>query len=531
MTRVINPRSVASLTTKPIRFTTLRLPAHTMHYLVVHNSAHRSTSWLAGATSVWQLRDGSGGGDGGGEGFVNRLVRERANGGDARYGPDLNEEPPVEYSYGTIDLNAEPNADFGFDSQASYVFVYDDSKQSNPEEGYEEKPAASNVNWETKEEFMSDEALVGWVKSRALDNGYIVVKRRTKKSKTTGSVIKFWLMCDRGGEHNSIAILRRSGNKKIGCPFQLIGLYNEVRESWKLQVINDNHNHERAQNLEGHPYVRRFTQEEEYLVENLTERHIDPRNILSSIKKHNPANVLENVLHSQRYVYYTREDPETNVVEDVFFCHPKSYCWWRAFPHILMMDATYKTNQYRLPFIQIVSVTSTHQTFSIAHAFVSKEREENYVWVLEMAKSMLNKCMEPHVIITDRDLAVMSTCRKVFPEVAKYLYRWHIDENIAKHCKASFSDADWKKFKGRWTNLCNSPTTELYDYNYNSLGSGVSDTHLVKQLQRYVCNSMDQQNAQLWSTHNKPVGKSALKPKTIPQINKQHACLACRFRK
>ncbi|KAL8224123.1 hypothetical protein R6Q57_019598 [Mikania cordata] len=59
--------------------------------------------------------------------------------------PDLNEEPPVEYSYGTIDLNAEPNADVGFDSQASYGFVYaDDSKQSNPDEGYEEKPAASN---------------------------------------------------------------------------------------------------------------------------------------------------------------------------------------------------------------------------------------------------------------------------------------------------------------------------------------------------------------------------------------------------
>ncbi|KAL8210221.1 hypothetical protein R6Q57_006953 [Mikania cordata] len=123
----------------------------------------------------------------------------------------------------SYDLNAEPNVDVRFDSQASYGFVYDDSKQSNPEEAYEEKSAASNINWETKEEFMSEEALVGWVKSRALDNGYIVVKRRTKKSKTTCSVIKVWLMCDRGGEHNSIAILRRSGSKKIGCPFQMIG--------------------------------------------------------------------------------------------------------------------------------------------------------------------------------------------------------------------------------------------------------------------------------------------------------------------
>ncbi|KAL8232369.1 hypothetical protein R6Q57_002147 [Mikania cordata] len=64
--------------------------------------------------------------------------------------PDLNEEPPVNYSYNTIDLNVEPNADVGFDSQASYGFVYDDSKQSNPEEGYEENPAASNVTGKPK---------------------------------------------------------------------------------------------------------------------------------------------------------------------------------------------------------------------------------------------------------------------------------------------------------------------------------------------------------------------------------------------
>ncbi|KAD1462644.1 hypothetical protein E3N88_42790 [Mikania micrantha] len=68
------------------------------------------------------------------------------------YVPYLNEEPPVEYSYGTIDLNAEHNADVGFDSQASYAqqndygFVYDDSKQSNPEETNEEKSTYSNIN-------------------------------------------------------------------------------------------------------------------------------------------------------------------------------------------------------------------------------------------------------------------------------------------------------------------------------------------------------------------------------------------------
>ncbi|KAL8199419.1 hypothetical protein R6Q57_012987 [Mikania cordata] len=77
----------------------------------------------------------------------------------------------------------------------------------------------NHLNHTESKEFMSEETLVGWIKSRALDNGYIVVKRRTKKSNTTGSVIKVWLVCDRGGEHNSIAIFRRSGNNKTVVRF------------------------------------------------------------------------------------------------------------------------------------------------------------------------------------------------------------------------------------------------------------------------------------------------------------------------
>ncbi|KAL8211286.1 hypothetical protein R6Q57_005723 [Mikania cordata] len=73
------------------------------------------------------------------------------------YVSDLNEEPPAEYSYGTIYLNVETPADIGFESQVSYAqqndygFVYCDSKQSNPEATYEEKPADSHIDWETNQ--------------------------------------------------------------------------------------------------------------------------------------------------------------------------------------------------------------------------------------------------------------------------------------------------------------------------------------------------------------------------------------------
>ncbi|KAL8208169.1 hypothetical protein R6Q57_007581 [Mikania cordata] len=58
------------------------------------------------------------------------------------------------------------------------------------------------------------EEMMAWVTRRALDNVYVVVTGRSKKKKGTDEVNKIWLVCDHGGEHNSTAILRRTGSKK-----------------------------------------------------------------------------------------------------------------------------------------------------------------------------------------------------------------------------------------------------------------------------------------------------------------------------
>ncbi|KAD4584303.1 hypothetical protein E3N88_21904 [Mikania micrantha] len=162
-------------------------------------------------------------------------------------------------------------------------------EQSHPPQVEVKKEEADivyqNMDWNTNEELMA------WVKNRALDNGYVVVTGRSKKKKGTDEVNKIWLVCDRGGEHNSTAILRRTGSKKIGCLFKLIGIYDTDSYGWKLQVRNDKHNHEPAQNLEGHPFVRRMSEQEQNMVHHLIEQHMEPRNILSSLKKQNPDNV------------------------------------------------------------------------------------------------------------------------------------------------------------------------------------------------------------------------------------------------
>ncbi|XP_076939181.1 uncharacterized protein LOC143607715 [Bidens hawaiensis] len=262
-------------------------------------------------------------------------------------------------------------------------------------------------------------------------------------------------------------------------------------------MICDEHNHPPVQHMEGHPYAKRLTDDEFSLVAELTRMNVAPRDILSILKERNlsnastistiynartkirmseqagnsPMQVLMSILHSNGYVYeFTTTG--SNELENLFFVHPISFDIWRAFPHVLIIDATYKTNSYNMPFVQIVGVTSTNKTFSIAFAFMQNEKIESYTWVLNCLKLTLDKCMHPRVILTDRELALVNACKEVFPNATQLLCRWHISRNIFKNCRQSIRSArDWDNFLKLWELLEDSTTLVSYTDNYKQLQS------------------------------------------------------------
>ncbi|XP_076940453.1 protein FAR-RED ELONGATED HYPOCOTYL 3-like [Bidens hawaiensis] len=160
--------------------------------------------------------------------------------------------------------------------------------------------------------------------------------------------------------------------------------------------------------------------------------------------------VLFRLLGDKGYTYDFRKNSSTNAMEDLFFMHPTSYMMFRAFPHVLIIDTTYNTNEYKLPLVQIIGVTSTGKTITIALSFISKEKDDNFTWVLTRLKAMLHKCMMPRVILTDRDLALMNACNVVFPDAAKLLCKWHISQNIKKHCKQRFGRGVFDYVNANW---------------------------------------------------------------------------------
>ena len=80
-----------------------------------------------------------------------------------------------------------------------------------------------------------------------------------------------------------------------------------------------------------------------------------------------------------RYIEWHRNYDNTDVVHDLFWAHPGSIDLLYAFFRILIMDYTYKTNRYHLPLLEIMGVTSTNLTFSIAFAYIDTERKDNYI--------------------------------------------------------------------------------------------------------------------------------------------------------
>lgn len=227
-------------------------------------------------------------------------------------------------------------------------------------------------------------------------------------------------------------------------------------------------------------------------------------------------------LNDKQFLIEFSVNENSNELENLFFIHPWSLDMWRAFPHVMIIDATYKTNKYGMPFIQIVGVTSTNKTFSIAFAFIINERGENYNWALTCLKLTLDKCMHPRVIVTDRELALMNACQQVFPDATRLLYRWHITENIKKHCWQTIkSQHDWDSFRAMWSILVDSPTWIIYTENYRTLQSMLRKyPHVLIYLDQNWLDKYKEMFVSAWIDQHLNFGE-----RTTNRVESQHAKL------
>ncbi|KAJ1406207.1 Protein FAR1-RELATED SEQUENCE 11 [Sesbania bispinosa] len=144
----------------------------------------------------------------------------------------------------------------------------------------------------TNEVFGSRDELLNWVRGTAMEHNFVVVIVRSDIG-NNGRKTKLVLGCERSGKYipyKSELVRNVTGSRKCGCPFRLRGRALANGGGWKLNVVSGVHNHDVAENLEGHPYAGRLTVEKS-LLEDMTKNMVKPRSILLTLKDHNKHNV------------------------------------------------------------------------------------------------------------------------------------------------------------------------------------------------------------------------------------------------
>ncbi|XP_065850051.1 protein FAR-RED ELONGATED HYPOCOTYL 3-like isoform X1 [Euphorbia lathyris] len=203
------------------------------------------------------------------------------------------------------------------------------------------------------------------------------------------------------------------------------------------------------------------------------------------------ASQFYHIALENKYAHYTQTEGDSSVITHVFMAHSESVDLFRTYHWYIGIDSTYKTNKYKMPFVEIIGMTPCNNNFKIAYAIIKDETEGSYRWVLHWLRVLIGFDLNPTVIVSDRELGLLKPILEVFPHTAHLLCIWHINKDVEDRAYKIMGDKSIAgKFKnGKWRTLIESLSIAEYEENlgkmqdsmsrYQTLISYVEETWLV----------------------------------------------------
>jgi len=126
--------------------------------------------------------------------------------------------------------------------------------------------------------------------------------------------------------------------------------------------------------------------------------------------------------------------------------------------------------------LEVVGITSTGLTFSIAFCLLAAEKENNFLWALDRLKGLFVRVDSYlRVVVCDRDIALMNTIRIVFPETYNLLCQFHIDKNVKAKCKMLVHPREaWDQVMQAWGSVVDCDIVEAFQDRVNAFQVGCS---------------------------------------------------------
>lgn len=133
-----------------------------------------------------------------------------------------------------------------------------------------------------------------------------------------------------------------------------------------------------------------------------------------------------------------------------------------------------------MPFLEVIGITPTNQSFLFAVCFMQNEQTEGYQWALETLFQQWLSLPQNSVLITDRDLAFLGAINAILPNYAHLLCIWHINKAVLAKAKSFIAisnnpdldkskKAEFDDFMKHWYELCQSNTKDEYILRLNNL--------------------------------------------------------------
>ena len=93
-----------------------------------------------------------------------------------------------------------------------------------------------------------------------------------------------------------------------------------------------------------------------------------------------------------------------------------------------------------MPLLVIVGSTNLGTTFYVGFTMLCSETGDDYLWVLQVLKSLLDQpgYTYPSVVVTDQELALINALQLIFPDSKRLLCEWHVQKNVISNINRSF---------------------------------------------------------------------------------------------
>ncbi|KAM6513667.1 hypothetical protein FALCPG4_18973 [Fusarium falciforme] len=357
----------------------------------------------------------------------------------------------------------------------------------------------------------SREALLAVINEWAAPRGYAFITGRSSRSTSGRQIVTY--ACDRWCRPPSASKdrQRKTTTRGTNCRFSIIAKESLDKATWSLRHRPDSrfslHNHEPSWHKSAHPVHRQLSDADKSTISRLTNAGVAPKDIRTYIRQNSNTiatqqDIYNRIADSKRelcegqstiHAFANQMDKEgfwsrmrldsDDRVTAVLFAHPESLAYLQAYPDLLFLDCTYKTNKYGMPLLDMIGVDACQRSFCIAFAFLSGETEQDYLWALDRLRSLYELCNTrlPSVILTDRDKACMNAAEICFPSSISLLCLWHANKAVLRYCQPTFvrhqqgSEAyqqglsDWSEFFNHWHSIMKSPDEEAFDQRVQEL--------------------------------------------------------------